>query len=129
MGLRAGADGDVPGRDDGESPVGAAFVREQRTEPGEGGRPVVDVDAGGEIAPDDEVRTFPTADLLGDDLLDDRGVFGVGDVEAVVVERDGCAGSAVRTSAVDRCRCSSTIMHRSGVPSSWVTNPRSRTWR
>ena len=64
-------------------------MREQGAEPGECGGAVVDVDVRGEVAADHEVRAFSAADLFGDHALDDRGVLLVGDVEAVVAERDG----------------------------------------
>lgn len=118
MRLGAGPHGDVPRSDDSERPVGAALVREESSEPRECRGAVLDVDGRGEVSTDDEVRALAASDLVGDDRLDDGRVVRVGDVEAVVVEGMGVLGSAGRSSAVGRCRCSSTITQRSGAPSS-----------
>lgn len=64
-------------------------MREKSPEPGESGGSVVDLDLGGEVATDHEVRAFTASDLVGDHGLDDPCVLVVGDVEAAVAQRHG----------------------------------------
>ncbi len=104
---------------------------EQRAEPRQGGLARIGVDSRRrKIAADHEVRPLAAPDLLGDHPADDVGVRLVVDVEpgSLQGDRGGGAGMPGPRRGGSGIR-SSITRQRSGAPSSWQTNPRSRTCR